>query len=399
MKPVIDLDKEYGIVLEGGGAKGAYQVGAWKALREAGVKIKGIAGTSVGALNGALMCMGDLELAESVWGNLTYSQVMDVEDEKMQQLLEREMPFWEAISNVFERMGEGGLDVTPLKDLLLEVVDEEKIKESPIELYIKTFSVDQFRELDIDLKTVEPGQMKDFLLASAYIFPLFKNEKPHGKTYIDGGAINNVPLDSLVDRGYEDIIMIRIFGIGREKKVKIPEGTNILTIEPRVDLGNIIDFNHRKSVRNMKIVYYDAKRMIYGLKGRIYYIEENQEECYYLKQLLQIPESATARFMEWYHIHEERSQWLRCMTEIVLPGTVLELKLSREWNYQELYLAALEATAKLCRISKYRIYAVEELRDAVLKKMNGMTREEKNELPVFTLFFDREDRIQEENDI
>lgn len=252
MKPVIDLDKEYGIVLEGGGAKGAYQIGAWKALREAGVKIKGIAGTSVGALNGALMCMGDLELAEKVWSNLTYSQVMDVEDEKMQQLLEREMPFWEAVSNVFERMGEGGLDVTPLKDLLLEVVDEEKIKASPIELYIKTFSVDQFKELDIDLKTVEPGQMKDFLLASAYIFPLFKNEKLHGKTYIDGGAINNVPLDSLVDRGYEDIIMIRIFGIGREKRVKIPEETNILTIEPRVNLGNIIDFNHRKSIRNMK---------------------------------------------------------------------------------------------------------------------------------------------------
>ena len=399
MKPVIDLDKEYGIVLEGGGAKGAYQIGAWKALREAGVKIKGIAGTSVGALNGALMCMGDLELAEKVWSNLTYSQVMDVEDEKMQQLLEREMPFWEAVSNVFERMGEGGLDVTPLKDLLLEVVDEEKIKASPIELYIKTFSVDQFKELDIDLKTVEPGQMKDFLLASAYIFPLFKNEKLHGKTYIDGGAINNVPLDSLVDRGYKDIIMIRIFGIGREKRVKIPEETNILTIEPRVNLGNIIDFNHRKSIRNMKIGYYDAKRMIYGLKGHIYYIEENQEECYYLNQLLQIPEETIARFMEWYHIHEEKSQWLRCMTEIVLPGTALELKLSREWNYQELYLAALEATAKLCRISKYRIYTVEELRDAVLKKMNGMTREEKDELPVFTLFFDRGDRIQEKKDI
>ena len=399
MKPVIDLDKEYGIVLEGGGAKGAYQIGAWKALREAGVKIKGIAGTSVGALNGALMCMGDLELAEKVWSNLTYSQVMDVEDEKMQQLLEREMPFWEAVSNVFERMGEGGLDVTPLKDLLLEVVDEEKIKASPIELYIKTFSVDQFKELDIDLKTVEPGQMKDFLLASAYIFPLFKNEKLHGKTYIDGGAINNVPLDSLVDRGYKDIIMIRIFGIGREKRVKIPEETNILTIEPRVNLGNIIDFNHRKSIRNMKIGYYDAKRMIYGLKGHIYYIEENQEECYYLNQLLQIPEETIARFMEWYHIHEEKSQWLRCMTEIVLPGTALELKLSREWNYQELYLAALEATAKLCRISKYRIYTVEELRDTVLKKMNGMTREEKDELPVFTLFFDRGDRIQEKKDI
>lgn len=48
MQAVIDLTKEYGLVLEGGGAKGAYQIGAWKALREAGVKLKGIAGTSVG---------------------------------------------------------------------------------------------------------------------------------------------------------------------------------------------------------------------------------------------------------------------------------------------------------------------------------------------------------------
>ena len=67
MEPVIDLSKEYGLVLEGGGAKGAYQIGAWKALREAGVRIRGVALTSVGALNGALICMGDLEHAEKLW--------------------------------------------------------------------------------------------------------------------------------------------------------------------------------------------------------------------------------------------------------------------------------------------------------------------------------------------
>jgi len=61
MEPVMDLSKDYGIVLEGGGAKGAYQIGAWKALREAGIKVKGVAGTSVGALNGAFICMDDIE--------------------------------------------------------------------------------------------------------------------------------------------------------------------------------------------------------------------------------------------------------------------------------------------------------------------------------------------------
>jgi hypothetical protein len=44
MKPVLDTEKEYGLVLEGGGAKGAYQIGAWKALKEAGIRIKGIRG-------------------------------------------------------------------------------------------------------------------------------------------------------------------------------------------------------------------------------------------------------------------------------------------------------------------------------------------------------------------
>lgn len=387
MRPVIDLDKEYGIVLEGGGAKGAYQVGAWQALKEAGIKIKGIAGTSVGALNGAMMCMDDLERAERVWSHLTYSQVMDVEDQKMARLLEGDTPFWEALSDVAKRMGEGGLDITPLKNLILEVVDEEKIRNSPRELYIKTFSVDELKELDIDLKSVEPGYMKDLLLASAYIYPLFKNEKLHGRKYIDGGAINNVPLDSLVDRGYQNIIMIRIFGIGREKRVKIPEGTQIFTIEPRVNLGNIIDFNPEKSRRNMKIGYYDAQRMIYGLQGKIYYIEENEEECYYLRKLLQIPEEARDRLLERYHTWEKSEGRIRAFVEKILPGVAMELKLSREWTYKELYLAILEATAKICRIPKYRVYTVEELREEVKNRLFKMDAEKIEELPVFVWFF------------
>lgn len=42
MELKLDTNKEYGLVLEGGGAKGAYQIGAWKALKEAGIHVKGI---------------------------------------------------------------------------------------------------------------------------------------------------------------------------------------------------------------------------------------------------------------------------------------------------------------------------------------------------------------------
>ena len=82
MERQLDLSKEYGLVLEGGGAKGAYQIGAWQALREEGVKIKGISGVSVGALNGALICMDDLDKAREIWENISYSQVMTVGIEK-----------------------------------------------------------------------------------------------------------------------------------------------------------------------------------------------------------------------------------------------------------------------------------------------------------------------------
>ena len=91
MRTGLDLSRGYGIVLEGGGARGSYQVGAWKALREAGILIKGIAGASVGALNGAMICMDDLERAEHIWEEICYSRVMDVDDDLMDSLKKRDL--------------------------------------------------------------------------------------------------------------------------------------------------------------------------------------------------------------------------------------------------------------------------------------------------------------------
>ena len=81
MEPLLDLTKEYGLVLDGGGARGAYQIGAWTALEEAGVKVCAVAGTSVGALNGALICMDSVENAQKIWAEMKFSRVMDVDDE------------------------------------------------------------------------------------------------------------------------------------------------------------------------------------------------------------------------------------------------------------------------------------------------------------------------------
>ena len=371
MEPVIDLLKEYGLVLEGGGAKGAYQIGAWKALREVGVRIRGVAGTSVGALNGALICMGDLEQAERLWKTIAYSKVMDVNDELMRKLFDKEgmkSEDWRTtLRDIFKVLGEGGADIAPLRRLLEENVDEDRIRNSPVEFYSCTYSVTDRKELDVDMKTVPEGQMQDMLLASSYL-PVFKNEKLHGKTYVDGGVTNVLPVNALLERGYENLILIRIFGVGREKKITIPEQATILEIAPRTSLGSMLQFDGAKSRRNMRLGYYDAMRMLYGLEGKIYYIEQNKEECYYLKQLIELRPEVFELLFENCRPERESRGVLRSYMEMVLPQIAAELKLGGGWNYKTLYLAILEASARLMRIGKFRIYTVEELAAAVREK-------------------------------
>lgn len=372
MEPKLDLSKEYGLVLEGGGAKGAYQIGAWKALKEAGVKIKGVSGTSVGALNGALICMGDLERAENLWANISYSQVMDVDDGLMKRLFDksRMTPEFlrETLKEVFRMLGEGGMDITPLRRLIEENIDEDVIRKSPVEFYSCTYSLTDRKEMNVDMKAVPEGQMKDMLLASAYL-PGFKNEKLHGKTYVDGGATNVLPMDVLLEHGYQDLILLRIFGVGREKKVSIPEGATITEIAPKENLGNTLQFDAAKSRKNMRLGYFDALRVIYGLQGKIYYVEQTQEECYYLKQLVQTDPEARKDLLESYELSLEPDQELRSYMELLLPLLAVELKLPKEWSYSSLYLTILETAARFCRVPRYRVYTVQELLEETKRRI------------------------------
>lgn len=372
MKPVIDLSKEYGIVLEGGGAKGAYQIGVWKAFREYGLKIKGISGVSVGALNGALMCMGDLEKAERIWENITYSRVMDVDDEIMATLMQRDLKnlsLREASLRALEIIKNRGFDVTPLQELMVSEIEEEKIRNSAIEFYLGVVDAGRLRGEEFKVSELPEGTIKDYLLASAY-FPAFRVEKILGKTYLDGGMMNNVPVDMLINHGYKDIIVIRIFGIGREKRIHIPEDVNILEIAPRADLGNMLEFDSKKSRRNMKIGYYDGLRFLCGLAGEYYYIDSDRDECWYLNQLLSVCSENPEQVLSEYHLEDSEPElFIRIVVEQILPQMAARFRLGREFTYKQLYLLWLERMARLLRISRFCVYTEEELLCEVRKKI------------------------------
>ena len=378
MELKLDLTKEYGIVLEGGGAKGAYQIGAWKALREAGVRIKGIAGASAGSLNGALICMDDLEKAEDIWKNIEYSRVMDVSDETIKALKKKDfkaLNMQEILNSGFQFIKDGGFDVTPLKNLIAEVVgDESRIRESDRELFAVTYSVSEHKELAVDVKSGEEGSVKDMLLASAY-FLAFKNEKLGGKRYRDGGGFNNVPLGVLLDKGYEDIIVIRIYGWGfdSEKVTKIPDGANVYHIAPRQDLGGILEFDKKQSRKNMTLGYFDAKRFLYGLAGRIYYIDAPGSEPYYFDKMMSELELLKIYVEE--DLDQETRESLkgyRMFTETLFPRMAVEFKLKDDWNYRDLYIAILEDLAKRLKINRFQIYTVDRLIGKIMMKLHSL---------------------------
>ena len=69
-----------GLVLAGGGARGSYQIGVWRALDELGWTAGAVTGTSVGCLNGAMYALGQYETARDMWLTIHSGDVMELPD-------------------------------------------------------------------------------------------------------------------------------------------------------------------------------------------------------------------------------------------------------------------------------------------------------------------------------
>ena len=375
MKLNFDINRPYALALEGGGAKGAYQIGVWKALQESGVRFSAVSGSSVGSLNGALIMMGDVQHAVEIWENITYSKIMDIDDALMHSALHldwKNLNLKELFQNGARILREGGMDVEPLRRLIADTVDEEAIRNSDTEFYVMTYSVTDRKELDVDMKQVPPGEMCDMLLASAY-FPAFKHEKLGGKLYTDGGVQDLVPLDCLIKRGYQDIIVIRIFGLGVEKKVVIPEETIVNTIAPRVSLGPVLDFDPAQSKRNLQLGYYDGLRFLYGLTGKDYYFDRNLTEQEAFGMLCEIIRRRSL-FLK------KDPPALRRLTDKILPALARELSLPADADYNEFLETFLESSARELDLSQFQVITEELLLDQIYQALSARKRED---LPKF----------------
>lgn len=220
-----------------------------------------------------------------------------------------------------------------------------------------TYSLTDKRELDMDADELEEGKLRDMLLASAYV-PLFQRKKLDGKDYVDGSVHNIVPISSLLERGYRDIIVIRIFGVGFEKRTRIPKDANIITVAPRERLGGVLQFDAAQSRRLLQLGYFDGLRMLYGLVGEKYYIDRQGSET-------------EAYFALREHVRlfvKEETPSLRELNETILPKLAKHLKV-KDGGYYDLLTALLERLAERQGISPFRVRTEEMLLLEIAAKM------------------------------
>lgn len=286
----------YALVLGGGGAKGAFQIGALKALNEFGIEFEAASGASVGALNAALVAMGDAGRAEELWKGLTIEDIVVVPDGLLK---EGKLDF--SIRNLLRLRSAGrkifkdfGLDTAPLRALIARYADEKAIRSGGVDLGLVTFEISDLSPRELFLGDIPEGKLVDYLLASAS-FPLFKRAEINGKKFTDGGVYDNIPYAMIKERGYRKIIVIDVSGLGLNRRPNIT-GTETIYIKNSIDMGSVFDFSRGFITDFMRLGYLDTLKVFGKLSGIRYFYDDDPRLTDLLGSIL-TREEARIRFI------------------------------------------------------------------------------------------------------
>jgi len=185
--------KKYALALSGGAALGAYQAGAVRAIYEANLDIRYVAGSSVGALNGYFAATGEVEALLDFWYNLDARKMLTLDS--LAKLLFS--PMTSLLSDDLQR------------DMVTKHVRLAKVKESGREylctaISLKTGKLHYFSHRD----ATSDKDLENFILASAAVPGVFAPVDIKGEPFMDGGLIRNTPVEPLETKTVDAVIAI-----------------------------------------------------------------------------------------------------------------------------------------------------------------------------------------------
>ena len=349
-----------GLVLEGGGTKGAYQIGAYEALRDLGIKITGIAGTSIGALNGAFIAQGDFESMKDIWLNYDYKSFMNIDEDTYERYKNIEMKA-KNLHDVVDLMNKArkkqGIDITPLRKLLEEKINEDKIRKSNIDFGITTAYWDGkiFPQL-LYVEDIPRGRLVDYLIASASL-PIFDLDKLDDKLYLDGMFSDNIPINMLAQRGYDDIVVIRLVDDFLGKRIiNKYNNLNLKVIVPSQSLGGSLNKDKDHMESNIKLGYLDTMKAYKRYDGVKYFfnLDCKYNEDYCFKKISSLSEDTINDLCYLLNIKKEVSR--RVLMENIVPKIIDILELDKDSSYKDIFYSIYERKLEENNINRIELY-------------------------------------------
>ncbi len=248
-------DINIGLVLSGGGAKGAYEAGVFKAMWDLDIvkNISVISGTSIGTVNGLMFSMDDSNVLESSWANVSYSRFILNEDsirnKNISDAVKRIYTGEKAtIETHLARQGDIGLlSQSGVKQFIEEYINMNEIKKCNRTIYACAYNINLGHPEYFRLNDYSEDEVIDITLASCAIPFIFKPIQFKGYKYADGGINNpkypnknadNVPIKPVINHKCDLIIVIYLSHKDKIDK-KYFKDNNIIEIYPSAHLETI----------------------------------------------------------------------------------------------------------------------------------------------------------------
>ena len=260
------VNMQYGLVLAGGGVRGAYQIGVWQALREMGIEVSSVVGTSIGAINGALFVQGEYEKAAELWKKISIDKVIDLPP--AMKFGNNPFGIRNLSGTILEMYKNGGLDISPLENLLRSLINEEKIRLSTVDFGIAAFSLTDKKEIYKFKADIPMGEIVDYIMASVSLIG-FKVRTINANKFIDGGMSNNMPVNMLLERGINNIITVDVRGIGFYRNFNLA-GKNVISIRSENPQTGMMEFDTKGIQKSIEEGYIGCMRAFGKVEGELY---------------------------------------------------------------------------------------------------------------------------------
>lgn len=354
------------IALGAGGARGAYQIGAWKALRELGVDYDIVVGSSIGSVNGVAMVQDDYDLALDLWKNISVDKIfagdVDLDFEPQDIIGSTE----KLVSLLIKILTNKGLDISPFLDLLNDIVDEEKVRASAREFGIVALRVPLIKGMEITKEKMKVGYMAKYILASSSAFPVFPVCEVDGNKYIDGGYYDSLPINFARNLGAEEVVAIDVsLSTTHEEELS---SNDVIYIKSAWSLGPFLDFDNESIMRNMDLGYNDTMKAYGKYRGFRYTFLLNDEESFNDVAL------ALKKSIEKVD-HEMNLQKYKRIRNILNSKNLLDYIAkytdNKELSPYEYLLRAEEICAELFTQNPQEIYDFISLKDQLMSHFNN----------------------------